>query len=532
MQVPEGFWRVGHSHRAKVRGVGATWPLWVVTVFVAFVAHPKAMKGAKKSGPWAQISLGSVGFPGVSGPFLAAGSSMLTVHFLDSRHLLVTYGLRTLVPRLPDDPMNHDDRLVAGEVVDLPSGHVSARTEWHMHDHGRYLWKLGEGRFLIRIGGRLYTMDPLANLGSADAFARTLFPGRQLPPTVVLVSPDGGVVTLETMLEPPSESKPKVVVLGGEEGTPEPSSKTVIDFFRVHNGAQGVSGADFEIKPAGQVLSPVPMLLPIDADGYLWAESVDGVLWTVTFDGFGGNTVNFGKVESSCRPRLQMISRSEFLVLTCRGADDRIRMTSYGMDGHETWEEGMGDVGTPTFAFAPAAARFAMSSTHVEVATGTPAVAGALIPATTVPGQLTQEVRVYQNASGDLLLEAECTPVFKTAENFDLSSDGLMAVVVQRGSIAVYKLPAPGKRDLDDMAEVQKFAPPVSMDDVVLKRLTVPVKTAMANESAAAKTKSDEATAAAALIAPGGSQGAVRKRPTLLNPGEKPVFGSGNSQPN
>ena len=530
MQVPDGFWRVGHGSWAKVRGVCATWPGWMLMVFAVLLAQPKAMAGAKKPGPWVQISLGSVGFPGVSGPFLAAGSSMLTVHFLDSRHLLITYGLRTLVPRLADDPMNHDDRLVAGEVVDLPSGHVSARTEWHMHDHGRYLWKLAEGRFLIRIGGSLYTMDPLANLGSGDAFTRTVFPDRQIPPSVVLVSPDGGVVTIETMLEPPSESKPKVVVLGGEEGTPEPSSKTVIDFFRVHNGMQGASGGDFQIKPAGQVQSSVPLLLPIDADGYLWAEPVDGVLWTVTFDGFGGKTYNLGKVESSCRPRLQMISRSEFLVLTCRGADDRIRMTSYGMDGHETWEEGVGDVGTPTFAFAPTAARFAMSSTHVEVAPGPPVVAGILPPATTVPVQPTQEVRVYQNASGDLLLEAECTPVFKTAENFDLSSDGLLAAVVQRGAIAVYKLPALGKRDLDDMAEVEKFAPPVSMDDVVLKRLTVPVKTAMANESAAAKTKSDEA--AAALIAPGGSPGAARKRPTLLNPGEKPVFGSGNSQPN
>ena len=487
------------------------------------------MAGAKKSGPWVQLSLESLGFPGVSGPFLSSGSSMLTVHFLDSRHLLVTYGLRKLVPRLPDDPIDHDDRLVAGEVVDLPSGHVSARTEWHMHDHGRYLWKIGNGRFLMRIGGSLYTMDPLANLGSGDAFLRSVFAGRQLPPSVVLVSPDGGVLTLETVLEPPVEAKPKVVVLGDPEGTSEPTSKTIIDFFRVHNGAEGVAGGDFQVKPAGDVLSPVPLLLPIDADGYLWAQPVDDAFWTVTFDGFGGKTIDLGKVESSCRPRLQMISRSEFLVLTCRGADDRIRMTSYGMDGHETWEEGMGDVGTPTFAFAPAAARFAMSSTHTELA---PQPLPGAITTAAAPIQPTQEVRVYQNASGDLLLQAECMPVFKTAENFDLSPDGLMAAVVQRGSIAVYKLPSLGKRDLDDMAEVEKFAPPASMDNVVLKRLTVPMKTAMAAESVAASTKSEEAAAAAAMIAPGATQGGQRKRPTLLNPGEKPEFGSGNGQPN
>jgi hypothetical protein len=500
----------------------------VVAVLFALgvcAVRPGSMGAEKKQGPWVQISLESLGFPGISGPFLTSGSSMLTVHFLDGKHLLVTYSLRTLVPRLPGDPMDHDDRLVAGEVVDLPTGHVVAKTEWHMHDHGRYLWKLGDGRFLVRIGERLYTIAPMAKLASGDAFQRTVFPTRGLPPSLVFVSPEGGVVTLETVLEAQDETRKKVVL--GDEDTAEPSSKTLIDFFRVHAGKEG--GGDFEVKPAGSVTSPTPLLLPVDADGYLWAQPVDSADWAVTFDGYGGKIIDLGKVESSCRPRLQMTGRSEYLALTCLGSDDHIKMASYGLDGRETWEEVVGDVGTPTFVFAPEAARFAISSTHLDVAPIQPgSAAGPPVP--------TQEVRVYQNASGDLLLRAECTPAFKTAENFDLSDDGMLAAVVKSGAVAIYKLPGLKKQDLNDMAESAKFAPPASTENVVLKRLTRPVAAAMVAENRAGAATPAPASAPAVLVAPLGAQGdgqsGPRKRPTLMNPGEKPEFGSGNGPPN
>jgi hypothetical protein len=540
MQVPVISWRGDRRELARGRRRGSCVG-WVGMGLVALgflVWRPQeAMAGEKKSGPWLQLSLSSLGFPGVSNPFLSSGSSMLTIHFLDGKHLLVTYSLRTLVPRLEGDPVDHDDRLVAGEVVDLPSGHISARTEWHMHDHGRYLWKLGNGRFLVRIGERLYTIAPMANMASRDPFVRTVFPGRPVRPSVVLVSPDDAVVTLETVVEEPQASKTQVV-LGDPDTEDGSASKTIIDFFRIHNGKEGNAGGDFEVKPAGVVLSPMPLLLAVDGDGFLGAEAEDNYKWAVTFDGFGGKTIKLGKVDSSCRPRLQMTSRGEFLVLTCLGSDDHIKISSYGMDGRETWEEVVGDVGSPAFTFAPMAARFAMSRTSMVEGPGS-AAAPALGPMARIgPGPEApklvpkQEVRVYQNASGNLLLKAECRPVFKTAENFDLSPDGMLAAVVRDGAIAVYRLPGLGKVDLDDMAEVEKFAPAiVSTGNVVLTRLTKPEKAAMAAESAAASTAAATSAAAAALIAPPVPNG-PRKPPSLLNPGEKPQFGGGNEAPN
>jgi hypothetical protein len=523
MRVPAGCRPESGKKRARERGT-ARWVAACVTVAILGCPLPlqaKGPKGAEKK-PWLQLPLQSLGFPGISNTFLASGSSVLTVHFLDNSHLLVTYGLRKLVPRLEKDPEDHDDRLVAAEIVDLPSGHVGAHTEWHMHDHGRYLWSLGGGRFLVRIGEQLYTFAPLASADEKDAFRRVLFPSRPRRPNLVVVSPDGGVVTTETVFTQ-AEQRKSNVVLGDEDTAPVAESKTVIEFYRLQNAADG--GLDAE--PAGGVQSPVPIFLPIDADGYLWAEDSGAGSWSVTFDGFGGKTIQLGKIASSCRPRLQMTSRSEYIALTCQGSDERIKMTSYGLDGQETWEELVGDFGRPSFAFAPKAGRFAVSATSSD---GPPPDTGA---AGSGVGPR-QEVRVYQNVSGDLLLRLDLTPAFKTAENFDLSADGMMAAVVRNGAIAVYKLPELSKRDHDDMAEVAALAPPVSTGNVTLARIT-----AAKNVKAMQRASVDANGVRPSLGPPPETSEMVRsnglaprKPPTLLNPGEKPEFGKGNAEPN
>ena len=485
-----------------------------------------AWAGAPKPNLWVQVKLDSLGFPGVSTSFLDVGYSMLTVHFLDSSHLLVTYSLRTLVPRIKDDPENHDDRLVAGEVVELPSGKVLARTEWHMHDHARYLWSLGGGRFLMRIGDRMYTMAPLAGLAEGNAFGRTVFPGRRGYPALVDVSPDGGLVMVETVVVDNNPNGPKTILLGDAGGTGEPSkTKAAIDFYRV--AGEGGKDAPIEVTRAGLVVAPVPMLLPVDADGLLWASQSGNNKWSVTFDAFGGKTVQLGELASSCQPRLQMLGASEYLAMTCQGADDRIKMMSFGLDGKETWEENEGDLGRPMFAYAPAAARFAMS--HTIEAPTEPSTA----PVNQTPVGPRQEVRVYQNASGDLLLHVDCNPVFKVAENFDLSADGLLAAVVRNGAIAIYKLPPLSKRDQEDMAEVARFAPPVVRSGaVVMPRLTTPAGGQVGPKTVAVlpAAESVEEPASQALTSVAPEPAAPRPPPTLLKPGEKPEFGTANEQ--
>jgi hypothetical protein len=286
------------------------------------------------------------------------------------------------------------------------------------------------------------------------------------------------------------------------------------------------------VTPAGAVLSQQPIFIPVDADGYLWAQPNDRNRWSLTFDTFAGKTLSLGQIDSTCDPRLQMVSPSEFLAFTCRGGDDHVKMAAYGLDGQETWEEPMGALARPVFAYAPSAGRFAISHTS----DATPSING---PANLNQGSPSrQEVRVYQIASGDLLLKVDCGPVFKTAENFDLSSDGMLAAVVRDGAVAIYRLPELGKRDREDIAAVAKFAPPAGNGPVVLERLTGPRQTPEQPQSATvapatpptpappAPTPAQPApaTAGAESAADPSADPTPRTPPSLLKPGEKAEF--------
>jgi hypothetical protein len=301
----------------------------------------------------------------------------------------------------------------------------------------------------------------------------------------------------------------------------------------------------------------------MDNDGYLWGGDPQRGRWPLSFDEFGGREVKIGGVDSSCPPRLEMVSRFEFLAFTCMGTGERTRMKAYGMDGHETWEESIsGTYGVPEFAFAPAAGRFAMSrisSVGLDMDD---------FPGAAVPDGATQEVRVYQTESGDLLLKAPTSPVTRFAENFDLSEDGLVATVVNAGAIQVYKLPPPGKQDLKDLEVAKSFSPPQSDAAVNFARME---KAEGAGDVAAERPVAAKAApvAGAANGGPAGGSGAVagdvtkakagpggapaaetkagaqsaegasgdaseetpRKPPTLLEPGETVETAKGSGQP-
>jgi hypothetical protein len=494
-------------------------------VCLAIVLFPAAFASpAEKNGPVVKLSLESLGIPGISTSFLDAGTSMLTIHLLDDSHLLVTFSKRGLLPRIEGDPQDDDDRVVVGEVLELPTGKVLAQTEWRMHDHSRYLWNLGQGRFLLRIGNGLSTFAPLAKLGEKDPFARTSFPWRHGRASAIFVSEDGGMVTLLAQVAAPN-ARPQIDV--GDTVEVHQDLTTIMEFYRLKG--EGSEASPLVVTQAGSVRSPMPFYLPLDSRGYLWPVEVGNNMWSVTFDDMQGKTAPMGQLQSSCTPRLEMVSHSEYLALTCRGADDRVRMASYGLDAQETWQEDFGDFGPPVFQAAPAAGRFAMSR-KVEAVVMPQALGGPPTmnadPASTSDRQ---EIRVYQTASGNLLLKTDASPAIKTAENFSLSEDGTELAVVREGAIEVFKLPGLTARDKEDLAEVAKFAPPEDTGPVLLGLLTerprarqsvksaivpAPAPAALADVSGSVDGKETEAAAVP-----------KRKPPTLLKPGEKAEFG-------
>lgn len=409
--------------------------------------------------PWVTMSLKSLGVPSIPSSFIQVGSSMLTLDLVDDTHLLLTFSSRGLVPRVPNDPPDDEDRMVAAELVELPTAKILARTEWHMHDHGRYLWRLGKGRFLVRTRHELFVITPRARLNTNDPLRPMAFPTREGHPVFAVVSPDKEMVMVETI---GPKKKGNIGTGNGGVIVTDPRPVVMIDFFRVSGGDEPDS--PMKLTVAGVVKAPAPMLLPMDADGYLWPGDGKHGAWPVSFNEFGGREVKIANVESSCPPRLQMVSRFEFLAFTCKGSDSRVHVKSYGMDGHETWEDTLsGTYGIPELTFAPDAGRFALSRIISP--------SGDLNLGSVIPEGATQEVRVYQTESGNVLLKVPTSPVTRYAENFDLAENGLVAAVVNAGVIEIYKLPSPSAQDLKDLAEAKSFSPPASQAPVNFARL-------------------------------------------------------------
>src|SRR5271155_223476 len=116
--------------------------------------------------PPLRIPLENLGFQPLSTQFLLNGSSMLTLHYVDDKHLLITFVVHRLIPRLPNEPEDDQDRVVDAILLEIPTAKILARTSWHLHDRAQYLWNLGHGHFLLRIRETLTTFAPLANLSS------------------------------------------------------------------------------------------------------------------------------------------------------------------------------------------------------------------------------------------------------------------------------------------------------------------------------------------------------------------------------
>ena len=127
---------------------------------------------------------------------------MFTVNFIDDTHLLLTYNTHGLLARLPDVTPDDDDRLIAAELIELPSGKVLASTKWRTRDRLRYLWPLTHGLFLLRVRSRLTVIDPLGHLSSTDPFQPQAFLEFSRRIGYIAVSPGGDLLTVETVPQP------------------------------------------------------------------------------------------------------------------------------------------------------------------------------------------------------------------------------------------------------------------------------------------------------------------------------------------
>ena len=475
---------------------------------------PAFARGAE---PPLRIPLENLGFQPLSAQFLLNGSSMLTLHYVDDKHLLLTFVTHRLIPRLPDEPEDDQDRIVDAVLLELPNGRVLARTSWHLHDHAQYLWSLGHGQFLLRIRDTLTTFAPLANLSTGRPFAEHPFiisVERRL--AVLIVSPDSDLLIIESVKRKPPEEKPKTPLFGP---TPQPKvaerDPVQINFYRLHSDENGAPVAPVY---AGAVISQHTGDIPATTAGFLAVVDQGHPHWAFDFHSYAGKVAELSPFDSSCSPAPLFVSHSEFIAFGCRGAQTMQQIGGFNMRGEEMWEQGLfGDFIAPSLAFAPAGGRFALSRI--------------MLRHTAIPDQpvssdevSSQTVVVYQTGTGKQLLHADCSPVERAGQNFALSPNGSALAVVHADAIEIYNLPPLTDKDAAAVKLAQTSAPPENNLPIHFNTQTASSTDADADAPQPASPPAATATAATGTTPPASSQPPASPQPSTPAPeAEKPL---------
>jgi hypothetical protein len=410
---------------------------------------------AAKPEPPLRIPLESFGFQPLPAQFLLNGSSMLTLHYLDDKHLLLTFVVHRLIPRLPDEPEDDQDRIVDAVLLEIPTGRTLARTSWHLHDHAQYLWNLGHGHFLLRVRDTLTSFAPLANLATSDPFAQQPFlvsAERRLE--ALILSPDADLLIIETARRTPPTPKPKAPILGPNPAqSPQLTERdpVQINFYRIHSPDDG---SPVQVRPAGAIQSPRAGDVPATTAGYLAVVDQGHQHWAFDFHSYAGKKDELSPFDSTCRPAPLFVSHSEFIAFGCRSGQSRQQLGGFNMRGEEMWEQGLfGDFMAPSIAYAPAGGRFALS----RIILHSSFIADQPISVDQVGAQT---VVVYQTGTGKQLLRADCSPVERAGQNFALSPDGLALAVIHADAIEIYTLPPLTTKDESDLKLARSIAPP------------------------------------------------------------------------
>jgi hypothetical protein len=463
MPVPRSSIPIPH----RLRRTGLAW-LLILAITPLFARVPE---------PTVRIPLENLGFQPLAPQFLLNGSSMLTVHYVDDKHLLFTFVTHHLIPRLPDEPEDDQDRVVDAVLLELPAGKILARTSWHLHDHAQYLWNLGHGHFLLRVRDTLTTFAPLANLSAGHPFTQYPFlvsAERRL--SALILSPEFDLLIIESVKRTPPEQKPKNPLFGP---TPAPAPKLAdkdpvqVNFYRLHS--EDDSSA-VNVSFAGAVATRNTGDIPATTAGYLAVVDQGRQHWAFDFHSYAGKTAELSPFDSSCSPAPLFVSHSEFIAFGCRGGQTMQQIGGFNMRGEEMWEQGLfGDFIAPSMAYAPAGGRFALSRI--------------MLRHSAIPDQMisndeisSQTVVVYQTGTGKQLIHADCSPVERAGQNFTLSPNGLALAVVHGDAIEIYTLPPLTDKDEVALKLAQTSAP---AENNLPVRFTAPVPSSTDADAAA-----------------------------------------------
>ena len=369
--------------------------------------------------PILRIAVEPLGYRPPGKLYLLAHYTSSSLDFLDDTHLLFTFREPRLLQR--SEHSSGLDQAIHGEVLELPTGEVTGERRWELADRARYMWPLGPGKALFRVGDRLFEADSHLNL-KAVFHADT-------PLRAVETSSDGRLLVLETDAERHSAEEHARLVKHAEEVGADPPEEDVeirvvrVDELKLKMSARG--------EHAGS--------LPAVADGFLTNERLAPDRWNIRFHLFekkqeAGDIV--AQIDSTCPPEEHFLTDETLLATSCPPKHGDRYVAAYSLKGQKLWDgRWPSNYLWPAFRVSPNGATVAVS--WLAVSRSASEFEG--IDDSDVQAQV---LSVLDSRTGSLRMGLRLDPIMSAGGNFALSADGSRLAVLNHGAIEVYDVPA------------------------------------------------------------------------------------------
>jgi hypothetical protein len=358
-----------------------------------------------------------LGFSAPGPLYLGMRNCVASLDFLDEDRLLFTFRVPGLLRRQAGE---EDERRIRAVVLRISTGAVEAQALWTLHDRSRYLWMLADGHFLLRDNNAL-------EIGDASLALKPFltFPGSLLS---IDLSPS------QQLLVANSREPVKTAVPQKDSAAADSSQENQAASGEPELVLRALSRSSGEVKFVQRVRQLTQ--LAINSTGYLENLRGNGDEWEVGLSGFSGGSTILGRIRSSCAPAGDFISENEALVTACSsGGEDRLLAISTG--GRTLWDDLASAAEVwPLLVMAPNGLRLARETLEA------PRAVTAFSPLDTddIKGQA---VRVFDAATGEVVLETPASPALDAGGNVAFSPSARRVAVLNAGAIQIFELPAP-----------------------------------------------------------------------------------------
>jgi VWFA-related protein len=358
----------------------------------------------------------------------------VSLDFVDSNHVLLTFNRKQLLKRLPECPPDHQDRLMHAAILEIPSGKVVTEADWYLHDRRRYLWPLSPGKILLRRWNSLYVVD--------SSLHETLLLKSAKHLLWVSVTPDGSQIVVESendkkladsTLRSPHKAEPKYVVQFLDVKTLSPHRTLLFNKFTNLNGT---------------------------STGY--ADVVrKGDIWLLRFGPTATKRHNLARVRSQTPPTVLYPTENTLLIGRCATSGCNYGVTAFTLTGHRLWRQHWPSLRSyPEVTRSEDHSRFSVSTLRLRAAPVSPSNVGnsdddPFQPQFSEQDVFQQEIQVFETASGTPVLSVSVSPAVVTGQNVCLSPDGRHLALLRGSALELFDLPPVSGEEQGKFASVK-----------------------------------------------------------------------------